>query len=142
MSAALIFKIGNSVVLLGWLLLLLAPNYKHTNKAVNILVTAFCVVYSVLLIQNIGVLKPNSFSTLLDVKELFKNDFFALAGWFHYLAFDLFVGNYIVRKANELQISRAWVTAILPFTFLFGPVGFVLYVIVRNVKKTPSNETH
>lgn len=83
-----------------------------------------------------------SFSTLANVKALFQNDNAVAMGWIHYLAFDLFVGAYIVRKSQALQISRWLYTIPLPFTFMFGPVGYLLFFIIKTVKTQSLHEAN
>jgi hypothetical protein len=71
---------------------------------------------------------------LANVKALFQNDNAVAAGWIHYLAFDLFVGAYIVREARNNQISR-WIYSIaLPFTFMFGPMGYLIFFLMKTIK--------
>ncbi|MFM2387532.1 MAG: hypothetical protein RL660_2289 [Bacteroidota bacterium] len=128
MNAALIFSFGNAAILLGWLLLLVAPRYKYTQLIINHgLVLLFSIVYTVLIFSGISDFDPNSFSTLANVKALFQNDVVLTAGWFHYLAFDLFVGAYIVYQLQQSKSPRWLRFIILPFTFMFGPVGYVLF---------------
>ena len=55
----------------------------------------------------------------------------ALAGWVHYLAFDLFIGANIAREVADRGISRLFLIVLLPLTFLFGPIGYFAFVIVR-----------
>ena len=143
MTAASIFQFGNSFILLGWLLLLIVPNWKFTQTIIlNGILVLFSVIYSFLILKDIGDFKADSFSTLANIKQLFQNDNAVAAGWFHYLTFDLFVGTYIVRKAQELHISRWWATLALPFTFMFGPMGYLIFVIIKTIKSVTNNATH
>jgi hypothetical protein len=71
------------------------------------------------------------FSTLTDVALLFQTPEILLAGWLHYLAFDLLIGAWIVR-ANEVEgLPFALLLPILALTFLFGPVGYLLFQSLR-----------
>ena len=135
MNASSIFSFGNSFVLLGWILLVFLPDWKYTQDLVlNGVVVFFAILYSYLIGKDIGSFDPNSFSTLANVKVLFQNDDAVSAGWLHYLAFDLFVGAYIVRESKKMQISRWIYTLILPFTFMFGPVGYLFFIICKTFK--------
>jgi hypothetical protein len=78
------------------------------------------------------------FSTLGGVRSLFQSDWLLLAGWVHYLAFDLFVGAWIARRTIETGLNRAALIPVLPLTFLFGPVGFVAFGIVRALAPSPA----
>jgi hypothetical protein len=99
-------------------------------------------VYSILISQGISEFKPDSFSTLANVKALFQQDNAVAAGWLHYLAFDLFVGAYVVRKSIQLGISRWIYTPILPFCFMFGPVGYLLFFMVKTIKTKSLIDIH
>ena len=53
------------------------------------------------------------------------------AGWLHYLAFDLFVGAFIARDGLERGVPALLILLCLPLTLLFGPLGLLLYLILR-----------
>ncbi len=140
MNASSIFQFGNSFIIFGWLLLIIAPNWKHTQAIIlNGFILLFAVIYTFLILKDIGDFKADSFSTLANVKALFQNDNAVAAGWFHYLAFDLFVGAYIVRAAKKLNTSRWWATLALPFTFMFGPMGYLIFFLIKTIKSVTSN---
>jgi hypothetical protein len=62
---------------------------------------------------------------------LFQSPWMLLAGWVHYLAFDLFVGAWIARDAENHGVSRWLVIPVMPVTLLFGPMGLVAWLIIR-----------
>jgi hypothetical protein len=64
---------------------------------------------------------PGGFSTLPDVATLFSNPWALLAGWIHYLAFDLLIGTWETRDAREHGVPPLWLVPCLVLTFLFGP---------------------
>ena len=70
------------------------------------------------------------FDTLANVQKLFTSSWAALAGWIHYLAFDLFIGALLARKIMEAGLPRLVLVPVLPLTFLFGPIGFLLGHII------------
>jgi hypothetical protein len=72
-----------------------------------------------------------SFSSLSGVAELFGNRWLLLAGWLHYLAFDLLIGRWEMIDARERGIHFLLVAPCLVVTFLFGPAGWLAYQIVR-----------
>ncbi|SOE22404.1 protein of unknown function [Spirosomataceae bacterium TFI 002] len=135
MEPASIFNFGNTFVLLGWILLLAVPNWKYTQTLVlNGVILLLGIIYTFLILKDIGEFDPSSFNSLENVKALFQSDGAVAAGWMHYLAFDLFVGAYIVRKSKELGLPRLVYSLILPFAFMFGPIGYVIFVVVRFFK--------
>jgi hypothetical protein len=71
------------------------------------------------------------FDTLENVQKLFTSPWAALAGWIHYLAFDLFMGSRIARGMEEQGLPRWPLMIILPLTFLFGPIGYLVFEIVK-----------
>ncbi len=141
MDSASIFSLGNSFILIGWILLIFLPNWKYTQASIlNGLIVLYSVVYTYLILKDIGDFRADSFSSLANVKALFQNDNAVAAGWFHYLAFDLFVGAYIVRKSISLGISRWLYTLALPFTFMFGPIGYLIFFIIKSLKTKSLSE--
>ena len=72
------------------------------------------------------------FDSLSNVQKLFTYPWAALVGWVHYLAFDLFMGAVISRDVMKLGISRLFLIVLLPLTFMFGPVGYFAFVILRS----------
>ena len=70
---------------------------------------------------------------------LFTSPEIALAGWIHYLAFDLFVGAWEVRTARREGIAFLLVLPCLALTFLFGPAGFLVFSMLRAARATQLN---
>ena len=76
-------------------------------------------------------MQPDSFGSLDGVAALFVNREALLAGWIHYLAFDLLTGIFIVNNARKNGIGIALLLPCLFFTFMLGPVGLLLYLLIR-----------
>jgi uncharacterized protein YneF (UPF0154 family) len=134
MTAEMVFSIANSVALVSWLLLLLAVWRKWRGIRDQVLgryvPLALSFVYSMLIVFFFAKAQ-GGFDSLSNVKLLFTSDWAALAGWVHYLAFDLFVGSWIARKFEEQGLTRWPLIVILPLTFMFGPMGLVAYEVTR-----------
>ena len=136
MNTDFIFQLSNSFVLIGWLLLIFAPNWQHTIKFARIFVIVpLGLLYAFFVLTTLSAFDPQQFSTLAGVKALFANDTAILVGWIHYLTFDLFVGTYIVSEATKISMHRALYTLCLPFTFMFGPIGLLLFMFFKLVIK-------
>jgi hypothetical protein len=90
----------------------------------------FAIVYTAIVIAQLAG-SPGGFSSLTDVALLFQNPWLLLAGWIHYLAFDLLVGTWISRDARERALPQLMVVPVLMLTFLFGPAGWLLYRTMR-----------
>ena len=133
MPAEQLFSICNFAVLPGWLLLAFVPRWKGTQIVSSMVIPlTLAVIYLALLVSQWSVL-GGSFSSLSGVAQLFENPYALLAGWIHYLAFDLFIGSWEVRDAQRLEIHHGWVLPCLVFTFLLGPFGLLLYFGLRYV---------
>jgi hypothetical protein len=128
-----VFSIVNLLALGAWMVLAVAPRRRWANLVIP---TAVPALLSILYVTIIGAYFPGSeggFSTLSDVATLFENRWLLLAGWTHYLAFDLLVGSWEVRDASERGIPHLFVLPCLVLTFLFGPAGWLSYLAVRSV---------
>ena len=127
-----LFQLANPLALLGWLVLLaspLAPRAAQTISAATIpLLLALAYTGLVLAFWSEA---PGGFGTLPEVQALFTHPHIALAGWVHYLAFDLFLGAWAVRTARAEGIPHWAVIPCLVLTFLFGPSGLLAFAILR-----------
>lgn len=132
MKAEQIFSIANTLALLSWIILLVAPRWKWTNKIIlsGIIPLILSVAYLILIVLFFGKAE-GGFDSLSNVMKLFTNEWAVLAGWIHYLAFDLFVGIWEVKDSQAKGISHWLVIPCLILTFLLGPIGFLLYSILR-----------
>ncbi|TGM10156.1 DUF4281 domain-containing protein [Leptospira barantonii] len=138
MELSLLFKIANNVALAGWVLLIVAPNWKHTRLVTTgfLGTLLFGSIYTILLIFSFGKTQGN-FGSLEGVTLLFQNQTVLVAGWIHYLAFDLFVGTWESANAEKLGISRWLVIPCQIATFMFGPFGLLSYLLLRAILRKP-----
>jgi hypothetical protein len=135
MTHELIFSIAGLLAMAGWLALLASPlipvwSDRIAGLAVPVALSAG---YLVLLIA----FPPESggFGSFAEVIELFSHPGALLAGWVHYLAFDLLIGAWICRTARREAIPFWMVLPCLPATFLFGPAGFLLFSALRGGRR-------
>lgn len=136
MNPSLIFKIANGITLLSWLVLILSPNQMKVIRPLRVFVSGLLLggVYVFSIIIGNGQAEGD-FSSLEQVRSLFANDYFLLAGWIHYLAFDLFLGTWEVEDGIKEGIHRFLLIPILALTFYFGPAGWLSYLVLRLVTK-------
>lgn len=131
MTATELFNLTGPVVMLGWLALALSPLAPRVAQWVATFVPlVFATLYTGLILAH-WVGAKGGFTTLADVQLLFTQPEIALAGWVHYLAFDLFVGAWITRTARAEAIHHAFILPCLALTFLFGPAGLLAFAILR-----------
>jgi hypothetical protein len=120
-----IFAVANPLAALSWLLLIVAP--RRAALVTGLVVPAlFAVLYSALIASAWGG-SEGGFSSLAAVAQLFGNRWLLLAGWVHYLCFDLIVGTWETQDAQARGVPHLLVVPCLVLTFLFGPAGWLLY---------------
>ena len=135
MSAESIFTLLNSIALVAWLLIAIFPRRPLVVQTIaGAAVPAFFAVAYVAMIASAWGGSEGSFSSLQGVAALFENPWLLLAGWTHYLAFDLLVGVWEVRDASGRGLPHVMVLPCLLLTFLFGPAGWLLYLVLRRVR--------
>ena len=98
------------------------------------LIGALSVAYAVLIMLFFFRVEGGGFNTIGEVRALFMSDGGLLAGWIHYLAFDLFVGIWIAEEADRIGMSRLLQIPILIATFMFGPIGLLIYLASRTTQ--------
>ena len=132
MKAEQIFSVVNLVAILGWLLIAILPRWKYTRIVVlsGGIPLLLAVAYTILIVMFFGKAE-GGFGSLADVMKLFTNEWAVLAGWIHYLAFDLFIGSWEVRDSQRSGVSHVLVIPCLFLTFMFGPMGLLAYSILR-----------
>lgn len=147
MTAENVFLFANSFALCGWLILICAVAFKQDWLRDHVAgfgwPLAMSILYATLIVLFFGKAE-GGFDTLSNVKLLFTSDWAALAGWVHYLAFDLFIGSWIAREVMNRGINRLWLVIILPATFMLGPVGLLGFAIIKfgtNTSKLPQTNS-
>ena len=134
MTAEQLFSILNLMTMAAWLALLLLPRVRWTATLVPVVMPLLlAIVYTVLVAATLAG-SEGGFSSLAGVRTLFDNPWVLLAGWTHYLAFDLFIGGWEVRDAQRRGIPHLLVVPALVLTFLLGPAGLLLYLAIRRFK--------
>jgi hypothetical protein len=135
MSPEQIFGVANPVAALSWLLIAVLPGRRWVTDVVigRVVPMLFAVAYIAIIATTFGSAE-GSISTLGGVQALFTNPWLLLAGWIHYLAFDLLIGTWEVRDARERGVPHLLVVPCLFFTFMFGPAGWLLYMGLRTLR--------
>jgi hypothetical protein len=129
----ILFSICNSGILLVWGILLFLPRWKGAELLIQFpwipFVLSFFYLYFIVLS---GGLNDSDFTTLTGIQKAFQNASLesTAAGWLHYLAFDFWVGTWIIRHSRKHKISHIKIFLPLLATFLLGPVGILFYTIL------------
>jgi len=128
-----LFSVSGKLALAGWALLVFVPRWRWSQRIAGMIIPlTFAIVYLVLIVLYFAK-SSGGFGTLGQVTQLFQNSWLLLAGWIHYLAFDLFLGAWQIREGQRLGIAHFLVVPCLLLTFLFGPVGLLVFWAIRSV---------
>ena len=130
MTPEFIFSLSTYVAMAGWLLLIVVPARSAWFVSAVVAPGLLSIVYLTLIVVHMRGAE-GGFGSLAGVARLFQNPWLLLAGWVHYLAFDLFIGAWEVRDARALAIPHLFVVPCLLLTFFLGPIGLLLYLAVR-----------
>ena len=134
MTNSEVFQLCNTAVLPAWVILMVFPKKPWRNLTIY----TFCIflsgVYALYVFRDISAFDPASFSSLHGVKQLFAREEVILAGWIHYLAFDLLVGNWIVNQSIKYGIRHLWVVPSLFLCFMLGPIGYLTFSGIKVLK--------
>jgi Domain of unknown function (DUF4281) len=134
MTASGLFQMFNTLALLGWIVLGVAVLLRRSWMRDAVcgtyipvaLSAAYCALIALFFFQ-----APGGFDSLENVQRLFTSPWTALAGWAHYLAFDLFMGARAARGFEEMGLARWPLVLILPLIFMFGPAGYLAFEIIK-----------
>ncbi|MCW5623020.1 MAG: DUF4281 domain-containing protein [Burkholderiales bacterium] len=132
MSIDALFSLANTAALCAWLALALTPWRWHWSRGLAAaiafgLALAYGALIAVFWTQGSG-----DFGSLAGVASLFQHRGLLLAGWIHYLAFDLLIGIWEREEAARIGLSRWVLLPCLVLTFMFGPLGWLSFLAVRH----------
>jgi hypothetical protein len=130
-----LYQAANGTALVGWLILITLPKWQFSDTIIkNGIVVALAIFYVYLLFIRKDIpdqqYPAGNFSTLQGVTNLFMNPKSVLLGWTHYLAFDLMLGIYIKTQATNAGISHWLQIPCFICTFLLGPIGYLLFLLI------------
>lgn len=130
------FNLGGKLAMLGWLALLISLFVERVGPiaqtAARMAIPALlAIAYGLFIWTGFVEAEGGGFGSIAEVRALFASDSALTAGWLHYLAFDLFVGSWIVADGLKRRIPALLILPCLPLTFLFGPLGLLLFLALR-----------
>ncbi|MFN7178174.1 ABA4-like family protein [Hyphomonas sp.] len=127
-----LFQFANPLAMTGWLALALSPLAPRlTNLYAGFVVPIILSVGYAALILAFWASAEGGYDSLPNVMRLFDSPHAALAGWVHFLAFDLFVGAWAARTARAEGMPHILMLPCLGLIFWFGPIGFLLFLALR-----------
>lgn len=126
-----VFIAANALAGIGWLMLLLP--FQHPVWYRRIADTIIPLALSVGYVGAFLIAWPfpgGGFDSPENLARLFSQPQLAMTGWIHYLAFDLFIGGWQLRRAEQEQIPYFLTAPCLVLTMIFGPIGLLAFFIV------------
>lgn len=135
MEMETVFSIGNAVAGAAWLTLVAAPTrWSWPTRIAQLAAAALAMLY-VALLASFWTRGEGGFGSLAQVAQLFQQRGLLLAGWVHYLTFDLLVGSWERQEAARVGLSRWLLVPSLFLTFLFGPAGWLSFLAARRFQE-------
>jgi hypothetical protein len=134
-----IFRLCGTLAMLGWFFLVSTPVWPKTLRERwprllgAIWIPAIIAAIYTALIFTHWAGHPGGFNSLDGVMELFTSRWLVLAGWIHYLAFDLFIGGWELEDSRQRGVPHLAMIPILLLTFFFGPIGLLIYLAIRSI---------
>jgi hypothetical protein len=133
-----VFLYATYGILPFWALLIFVPTLKLTDVVVHSVAAPLLLGTVYLWLFMDGAFTENGasladFGSLEGVMKLFTMKQAVVAGWVHYLVFDLFVGAWIGRDAQRCAFPHLLVIPCLALTFLLGPLGLMAYLLLRGI---------
>ena len=136
-----VFSIVGMLAIPMWMLMIVLPKWKVTQFLIDykIIPLLLSLVYAIYIIKGLMVAGGMmDFGSLESVMQLFTEENAVLAGWVHYLAFDLLIGMWMLEQNKNIRIHQILMAPCLVGTFMFGPVGFLLFMILKTIKEKKS----
>ena len=133
-----IYLWANFGVLPFWFMLILIPNSKITQIFINsvilplILASAYCyIIYQTILFDEPIFEVFKLYSSLDNLYTVFATENFLLIFWLHFLALNLFLGSWVSRDGVKYGMPRGLIAIPLILIYFTGPLGLVLYWMIR-----------
>jgi len=133
-----IYLWANLGVLPFWIMLIAIPNSKISQIFINsiilplILSTCYLyIVYQAILLDEPILDIFKLYLSLDDLYTVFATESFLIIFWIHFLALNLFLGSWMSRDGVKYNMSRGLVFLPLLLVYFAGPVGLVIYWLIR-----------
>jgi hypothetical protein len=135
MNASDVYVLASIAIFIPWLLLLFAPYGRWTDRVVQAFAAIFMVLSTWFICKFFFGADLKSDLLCLDcLAKLFANEHMVVAAWLNYLSFGLFAGLWIIHDGDQVAIPHFYRLVPLLLTFLAGPLGVVVYLLMRFVR--------
>ena len=128
----------NTGILPFWLILIFFPESKICKTLItsilpiSILSILYIYVFYTLFINNYNFF--DNFRLYLGINnllDLFSDSSFLILFWIHFISINLFCGGWIVNDSQKFSISKFLIFLPLLVTYFIGPLGILIYWIIR-----------
>ena len=132
-----IYLVANWGVIPFWMLLIFFPHYQLTNFFAQSIIIPLLLATGYVYLSYTIFLEGNIFdgfelySGLDGLYSMFSNEALLLIFWLHFLALSLFAGAWIIRDSKKYYIPKIITIPSLILTYFSGPVGLVIYWLIR-----------
>lgn len=124
------------LIFIPWILMAFMPSWRYSERiafGAGFILLLAAAYFTISYLLNGGSDEGSLFS-LEGLTHLFRSKEMLLTGWLNYLSFSLFAGAFEVHDGRENDIPHLWVIPCLLLTFVAGPSGLLLYLLLRWVK--------
>ena len=143
-----IYLFANWGVVPFWLLLMFMPNHAITKFFCHSIIAPLLLTIAYAFVARQIILEENIFEGfklylgLGSLGEIYSNESLRLIFWLHFLAISLFIGSWIARDCERYMVPKILSIPCIIITYFVGPVGIVIYWLVRifYAKKINFNE--
>jgi len=133
-----VFSIVNLTAFLAWVYLIGVARW--TPRVFAVMRYAIPIFFALVYVTCLFLAEPNDeagYQSLAEVTAIFSQPWVIVGAWIHYLAFDFFVGAWILATSKAEGIGHRWVVIPMILTFMLGPVGLLLFLILLGFRKRP-----
>ena len=128
----------NLGVLPFWLILIFFPNSKICRIFVTSIFPFLILSGAYIFILYKSYLSSYDYSSNFELylnidnlKNLLSNDYFLIMFWVHFISINLFTGGWIVKDSQKFTINKFLIIVPLVITYLIGPIGLIVYWLIR-----------
>ena len=124
----------------AWFSMVLLPRWRHTKTITLAVAVAYSLLYAtlacVLFSESVLSLDFKALTTAEGVTKVFSDSTAVLAGWAHFIVFDLFTARFFLQDSARVGIPHLAVVPCILGCMFFGPVGLLTYVLVKTIYRT------
>ena len=136
MNDELVFSLVGLLSMSGWATLIASPFIpRWSDRIAGTIIPVLLAILYLAIALTTPTQEGGGFGTFAEVTLLFSNPGALLAGWVHFLAFDLLVGAWACRTGRREGMGFGWVLPCLPVIFMFGPGGFLAFSVARRIHR-------